>query len=206
MILGNHSRKLLKDKHHLLDNFAQGFSCQHKHSTTQGVIRKATKGVWVQINIMFSYCKLRSVSSWCFESCRLICVCAQSLTGVWLFATPWTVAHQAPLSMGFQRQEYRSGLPFLSPGDLLNPGIKPASPVNQSHLYQIKNQAVALGNWLWTITVSLNNPWISFIYLTLLTIVWEKRPTIWPPMKNAGLRHDSVICVLEYTFKGIKSA
>ena len=45
MILGNHSRKLLKDKHHLLDNFAQGFSCQHKHSTTQGVIRKATKGV-----------------------------------------------------------------------------------------------------------------------------------------------------------------
>ena len=125
MILGNHSRKLLKDKHHLLDNFAQGFSCQHKHSTTQGVIRKATKGVWVQINILFSYCKLRSVSSWCFESCRLICVCAQSLTGVWLFATPWTVAHQAPLSMGFQRQEYRSGLPFLSPGDLLNPGIKP---------------------------------------------------------------------------------
>ena len=132
MILGNHSRKLLKDKHHLLDNFAQGFSCQHKHSTTQGVIRKATKGVWVQINILFSYCKLRSVSSWCFESCRLICVCAQSLTGVWLFATPWTVAHQAPLSMGFQRQEYRSGLPFLSPGDLLNPGIKPRSPALQA--------------------------------------------------------------------------
>ena len=40
---------------------------------------------------------------------------------------PWTVAHQAPLSMGFPRQEYWSGLPFPSPGDLLNPGIEPTS-------------------------------------------------------------------------------
>ena len=40
-----------------------------------------------------------------------------------LFATPWTVAHQAPLSMGFSRQEYWSGLPFPSPGDLPNPGL-----------------------------------------------------------------------------------
>ena len=44
------------------------------------------------------------------------------------FATPWTVAHQAPLSMGFPRQEYWSGLPFLSPGDLPNPGIELVSP------------------------------------------------------------------------------
>ena len=43
-------------------------------------------------------------------------------------ATPWTVACQAPLSMGFSRQEYWSGLPFLSPGDLPDPGIKPGSP------------------------------------------------------------------------------
>ena len=43
-------------------------------------------------------------------------------------AAPWTVAHQAPLSMGFPRQEYWSGMPFPSPGDLLNPGIKPTSP------------------------------------------------------------------------------
>ena len=40
------------------------------------------------------------------------------------FSTPWTIACQAPLSMGFPRQEYWSGLPFPSPGDLLNPGIK----------------------------------------------------------------------------------
>ena len=43
------------------------------------------------------------------------------------FATSWTVAGQAPLSMGFPRQEYWSGLPFPSPGDLPNPGIKPES-------------------------------------------------------------------------------
>ena len=43
-------------------------------------------------------------------------------------ATPWTVASQAPLSMGFSRQEYWSGLPFLLPGDLHNPGIEPTFP------------------------------------------------------------------------------
>ena len=42
--------------------------------------------------------------------------------------TPWTVACQAPLNLGFPRQEYWSGLPFPSPGDLPDPGIKPASP------------------------------------------------------------------------------
>ena len=41
--------------------------------------------------------------------------------------TPWTVAHQAPLSMGFSRQEYYSGLPFPSPGDLPDPGLEPRS-------------------------------------------------------------------------------
>ena len=43
-------------------------------------------------------------------------------------ATPWTVAYQAPLSLGFSRQEYWSRLPFSSPGDLPDPGIKPTSP------------------------------------------------------------------------------
>ena len=48
------------------------------------------------------------------------------------FATPWTVAHQAPLHMGFSRQEYWSGLPFPSPGDLPDPGIEPRSPALQA--------------------------------------------------------------------------
>ena len=46
------------------------------------------------------------------------------------FATPWTVGRQTPLSMGFPRQEYWSGVPFPSPGDLPNPGIKPPSPAS----------------------------------------------------------------------------
>ena len=46
------------------------------------------------------------------------------------YATPWTVVHQAPLSMGFSRHEYWSGLPFPPPGDLPHPGIKPVSPVS----------------------------------------------------------------------------
>ena len=50
------------------------------------------------------------------------------LSYVKLLVTPWTVAHQAPLSIGFSRQEYWSGLPFPSPGDLPDPGIEPASP------------------------------------------------------------------------------
>ena len=56
----------------------------------------------------------------------------KSLSRVWLFATPWTVAHQPPLSMEFFRQEYWSGLLFPSPGDLPNPGIEPGSPVLQA--------------------------------------------------------------------------
>ena len=50
------------------------------------------------------------------------------LSHVRLFATLWTVGHQAPPSTGFPRQEYWSGLPFPSPGDLPNPGIEPRSP------------------------------------------------------------------------------
>ena len=56
----------------------------------------------------------------------------KSLSHVQLFATPWTVAYQAPRSMGFSRQEYWSGLPFPSPGDLPNPGIEPGSPALQT--------------------------------------------------------------------------
>ena len=56
----------------------------------------------------------------------------KSLSRVQLFATPWTVAHQAPPSMEFSRQEYWSGLPFPSPGGLPDPGIEPRSPTVQA--------------------------------------------------------------------------
>ena len=61
-----------------------------------------------------------------------LCLHAQSLSHVWLFGTPRTVACQAPLSMDFSRQEYWSGLPFPSPGGLPNPGIDLGFPTLQA--------------------------------------------------------------------------
>ena len=56
----------------------------------------------------------------------------KSLSDVQLFLTPWTVAHEAPPSMEFSSQEYWSGFPFPSPGDLPDPGIEPRSPTLQA--------------------------------------------------------------------------
>ena len=58
---------------------------------------------------------------------QVLCVCVQSLSCVLVFVTSWMVTHQAPVSVGFPRQEYWSELPFPSPGDLPNPGIDPTS-------------------------------------------------------------------------------
>ena len=71
---------------------------------------------------------------------NIICVCAQSLSRVWLFTTSWTTAWRAPLSMGNSRQEYWSELLFPSPGDLPDPGIKPGSPALQQLLYCLNHQ------------------------------------------------------------------
>ena len=57
---------------------------------------------------------------WCVRACML--------SSVQLFATPWTVAYQTPLSKEFSKQEYWSGLSFLPLGDLPDPGMEPASP------------------------------------------------------------------------------
>ena len=56
------------------------------------------------------------------QGCACVCVPSR-FSCVQFFATLWTVTHQAPLSMGFSRREYWSGLPFFTPGDLLDPGI-----------------------------------------------------------------------------------
>ena len=66
----------------------------------------------------------------------------KSLSHVWLFATPWTVGHQAPPSVGFSRQEYWSGLPFPSPGDLPDPGIELRSPALQADTLTSEPQGI----------------------------------------------------------------
>ena len=76
----------------------------------------------------------------------------KSLSRVRLFATPWTVAYQAPPAMGFSRQEYWSGLPFPSPGDLPDPGIYPGLP----HCRQMLLPSQPIGKsqpvyWYWVI-------------------------------------------------------
>ena len=81
--------------------------------------------------VMGSHSIHKAIFTWIFFFAvwrYIVAVVVQSPSPVQLFATPWTVAYQASLSMGFSRQEYWSGLPFPSPGDLPNPGIKPGSP------------------------------------------------------------------------------
>ena len=75
------------------------------------------------------------------------------------FATPWTVAHQAPLSMGFPGHEYWSGLPSPSPGDVSDPGIKPGSPALAGGFFIIWASREAVGR--------IRTPLTKFNYLIL---------------------------------------
>ena len=77
---------------------------------------------------------------------RVVLVClllkekkVKSFSRVRLFATPWTVAHQAPPSMGYSRQEYWSGLPLSSPGNLPNPGMELGLPHCRQTLYHLSH-------------------------------------------------------------------
>ena len=83
-----------------------------------------------------------------------MCLCVQSFSQVQLFATTWTAAHQAPLSMGFSRQEYWSGLPFPPPGDLPHPGNEPTSPALQAYSLPLRPR----GSPSWNIGMILTAP------------------------------------------------
>ena len=78
---------------------------------------------------------------------RQVKVKVKSLSRVQLFVTPWTVAYQASPSMGFSRQEYWSGLPFPSPVDLPDPGIKPGSPALETDALTLSKGKGALKAW-----------------------------------------------------------
>ena len=73
------------------------------------------------------------------------------------FAIPWTVAHQAPLSMGFPTQEYCTWLPFPSPGDLLDPGMKPPSPALAGRFFTTELLCVDINPYKHTRQQSLSN-------------------------------------------------
>ena len=113
------------------------------------------------------------------------------LSCVQLFATPWTIAHQAPLSMEFSKQEYWSGLPFPSLGDLSNPGIQPMSP--QGPFRYMGTLSTALGTLHFGSAVrnppakegdSRLDPWVR-------KILWRRKwePTlVFLPGKSYGQR------------------
>ena len=116
------------------------------------------------------------------------------LSHVRLFATSWTVAQQAPLSMGFPRQEYWSGLPFPSLGDLLDPEIKPMSPAWVLHQWatwkaqspQPRNQThvPCIGGWIlkyWTTRE------VQPIYFTLFLAMLHLYCSMWLSLVARGL-------------------
>ena len=115
--------------------FNRSFLDRTWHETTLGELRCIIRTLTARKNLEeFSHCIFYSqpsdLSNHSFKQRAQMCKYNTGvlvLSHVWLLATPWTVALQAPLSMEFSRQAYWNGLPFLPPGDLPNPGIQPAS-------------------------------------------------------------------------------
>ena len=93
----------------------------------------------------------------------------KSLSPIWLFATPWTATHQAPLSRRFPRQRYWSGLLFPSPGDLPNSGMKPRSSAPQADFLLTKLQG---------------KPYQLFSSVQFSPVA-QTRPTLFDPMNRS---------------------
>ena len=92
-------------------------------------MKERSEKVGLKLNIQKTKIMASSpIISWQIDGQTMETVKVKSLSLVRLFATPWTVAYQAPPSMGFSRQEYCSGLPFPFAGDLPYPATEPGSP------------------------------------------------------------------------------
>ena len=99
----------------------------HKSQAPKGLSGTASRGPNLRLTTRIRLAAIHSAES---EGLSEIRKWKGKGSHVWLFATPWTIAYQATLSMGFSRQEYWSGLPFPSPGYLPDPGIEPGSPTS----------------------------------------------------------------------------
>ena len=86
--------------------------------------------------------------------CVCVCVCVSCLV-MSDSVTPWTVAHQAPLSIGFSRQEYWNGLPFPSPGDLPSPKMEPGSPALQADFFYHLSHQGSSDSGIWRLILIL---------------------------------------------------
>ena len=102
----------------------------------------------------------------------IVCVRAcQATSVVWLFATRWTVARQDPLSMGFSRQEYWSGLLFPSPGDLPDPGTEPRFLALRQILYYLGHLRSSYGPFYFKGKDTRPRPFSPLVNVTLLDLV-----------------------------------
>ena len=115
---------------------------QVKKQQSEPDMEKRTGQNWERSTFKAVHCHpayLTYMQSVCMCVCVCVCVCVL-LSCVRLFVTPWTAAHQAPLSIEFSRQEYWNGLPYPSPGDHPDPGIKPGSPALQADSLSLSHQ------------------------------------------------------------------
>ena len=144
---------------------------------------------------------------------RNVKVNVKLLSRVRLFVTPWTVAHQAPPSMGFSRQEYWSGLPFPSPGDLPNSGIEPRSPSMQADTLtsepilvnsNICYCEIVINTQTWS--VGFHQPAATFIISRRLYNVTVKPDTLFPKHAlhtSSSLYLCSSFVFLEYPYHSL---
>ena len=133
-----------------------------QHSFIHLSIHVLIQQVFIEHQFFIRYQEFRQMWSWTLSSSNsqvspaphsLVmndfnwAVKVKSLSFVQLFATPWTVAHQAPQSMEFSRQAYWSGLPFPSAGDLPNPGIESGSLALQTDA--LPSEPLTVTQWYW---------------------------------------------------------
>ena len=137
-------------------------------------------GSQASLSFALSWSLLRLVSNELVmpSSRHILCHCG----GGWVakscptLATPWTVARQAPLSMGFSRQEYQSGLPCPSPGDLPHPGTEPRSPALQAVSLPTELWTT---NYSWALVVCWLFFWYSFLPNSLLSQLQARKSQSW---------------------------
>ena len=138
-----------------LPSDAPAFTVAHLQSTLRAEIlqsfplilriKKMPTGLWASSHVSLFFIRIRSRQLYYQDNPHPV-LCAQSLSHVQLFMTLRTVAHQAPLSMGFSRKGYWSGLSFPSPGDLPKQGIEPTSPVSPASASGLFYQLSHLGS------------------------------------------------------------
>ena len=130
------------------------------------------------------------------QHCKVtMCVYALLLCPVWLLVTPWTVAHQAPLSMEFSRQENLCGLPFPSLGNLPNPGLLHCRQI----LYHLASLVAQIVNHLptmwetWVRSLGWEDPWekemATHSSILVWKIPWTEESSRLQSMGSQGVRH-----------------